>query len=90
MLRRVLARGATPKVGSVLADKALPPHSSVEELAKLAGNHAAKEGKQRVSHRFETKYNFGISFGFELDVSKFGNAALQNQPRYQNSNFLGQ
>jgi hypothetical protein len=39
LLRRVLTRGATPKVGSVLADEALPPHSSVEELAALAGNH---------------------------------------------------
>jgi hypothetical protein len=29
----VLTRGATPKVGSVLADEALPPNSSVEELA---------------------------------------------------------
>ena len=27
---------------------------------------------------FETKYDFGISFGFELDVSKFGNTAVHN------------
>jgi hypothetical protein len=51
LLRRVLTRGTKPKAGSVLVVEALPPHSSVEELAKLAGNHAAKEGKQRVSHR---------------------------------------
>jgi ribonuclease HI len=49
LLRRVLTRGATPKVGSVLADEALPPHSSVEELAALAGNHVTKEGKQRAA-----------------------------------------
>jgi hypothetical protein len=49
LLRRVLARGATPKVGSVLADEALPPHSSVEELTGLVGNHATKEGKQRAA-----------------------------------------
>jgi hypothetical protein len=48
LLRRVLTRGATPKVGSVLADEALPPHSSVEELAALAGNHVT-EGKQRAA-----------------------------------------
>ena len=49
LLRRVLTRGATPKAGSVLADEALPPHSSVEELAALAGNHVTNEGKQRAA-----------------------------------------
>ena len=49
LLRRVLTWGATPKAGSVLADEALPPHSSVEELAALAGNHVTKEGKQRAA-----------------------------------------
>ena len=32
--------------GSVLVDEALPPHSSVEELVALVGNHVTKEGKQ--------------------------------------------
>jgi hypothetical protein len=39
MLWCVLTWGATPKVGSVLADEALLPHSSVEELVALVGNH---------------------------------------------------
>jgi hypothetical protein len=33
------------------ADEALLPHSSVEEVVALAGNHVTKEGKQRVSAR---------------------------------------
>ena len=33
----------------MLADEALPPHSSVEELAALAGNHVTTEGKQRAA-----------------------------------------
>ena len=33
----------------MLADEALPPHSSVEELAALVGNHVTKEGKQRAA-----------------------------------------
>jgi hypothetical protein len=38
-------------VDSVLADEALPLHSSVEELAALGGNHVTKEGKQRAVAR---------------------------------------
>ena len=45
LLRQVLMRGETPLPGSVLADEAVPAHSSMEELAELAGNHDTKEGK---------------------------------------------
>ena len=30
-----------------------------------------------------------VELGFELDVSKFGDTAVQNEPWYPNSNFLG-
>jgi len=45
LLRQVMMRGETPQPGSVLADEAVPAHSSMEELAELAGNHDTKEGK---------------------------------------------
>jgi hypothetical protein len=62
-----LPRGATPKAGSVLADEVLPPHSSVEELAALAGNHVTKEGKQwaaasgAMCAAVESKLDLGLS-----------------------------
>ena len=33
---------------------------------------------QSMQNGFETKYNFEIRFGFELDVSKIGNTAVPN------------
>ena len=46
LLRQVLMRGETPPPGTVLADRAVPAHDSMAELAKLAGNHRTKEGKK--------------------------------------------
>ena len=49
LLRRLERDPTLAGVTHVLVDEALPPHSSVEELAALAGNHVTKEGKQRAA-----------------------------------------
>lgn len=46
LLRRVLTRGEAPPPGTILADRAVPAHSTMQELAEKAGNHETEEGKK--------------------------------------------